>query len=102
MKKRFTLDYLFVKPMLTDSDTPHMKSFFISILMEKYRRPLFLHAQYRQLNSLQEIAAWTVSRTLKTSQKLDRLEKEENIPKALSSEIRNFFPSEKDENNKIK
>ena len=43
-----------------------------------------------------------MSRRLKTSQNLERLEKEENIPKVLSSEIRNFFPSEKDENNKMK
>ena len=101
MKTRFTSEetrryYLSVDSMWR-SDRPHMKSFFIGVQM-KYRRPLHLFAQYRQLTSLQEIAAWTVSRRLKTGQNLERLVKEENIPKALCSEIRNFFPTKRDEN----
>ena len=98
------MDYQLVKVMFTDTDMPDMKSsikksFFIGIKMNNDH--LLLFAQYRQLTSLQEIAAWTVSRRLKTSQNLERLEKEENIPKALSSEIRNFFPTKEDKNNKM-
>ena len=103
MKKRLTetTDYQLVNVMFTDCDLPHMKSaikksFFIGIKMNNDH--LLLFAQYRQLTSLQEIAAWTVSRRLKTGQNLERLVKEENIPKALCSEIRNFFPTKRDEN----
>ena len=106
MKKRLTgtTDYQLVNVMpCTDSDMPHMKSFikksfFISIRMNN-NDLLILFAQYRQLTSLQEIAAWTVSRRLKTSQNLERLVKEENIPKALSSEIRNFLEDTNINNN---
>ena len=106
MKKRLTetTDYQLVNVMFTDCDLPHMKSsikksFFIGIKMNNDH--LLLFAQYRQLTSLQEIAAWTVSRRLKTSQNLERLEKEENIPKALSSEIRKFFWTKEDTNDKM-
>ena len=79
------------------SDRPHMKSFFVGVQM-KDRRPLHLFCQHRQLTSLKEMAAWRVSRSLKTSQNFERLLKEENIPKALAREISNFFPSKADEN----
>ena len=101
MKTRFTSEetrryYLSVDSMWR-SDRPHMKSFFVGIQM-KNRRPLHLFAQYRQLTSLKEIAAWSVARSLKTSHNLETLQKEKHIPKPLTSEVRNFFPTKSDEN----
>ena len=101
MKTRFTSDerrrYFLSVDSMWRSDRPHMKSFFVGIQM-KDRRPLHLFCQHRQLTSLREMAAWRVSRSLKTSQNFERLSKEENIPKALTREISNFFPSKTDEN----
>ena len=105
MKTRFTSEetrryYLSVDSMWR-SDRPHMKSFFVGIQM-KNRRPLHLFAQYRQLTSLKEIAAWSVARRLKKSinfsLNLETLQKEGHIPKPLTSEVRNFFPTKSDEN----
>ena len=101
MKTRFTSDerrgYFLSVDSMWRSDRPHMKSFFVGIQM-KDRRPLHLFCQHRQLTSLREMAAWRVSRSLKTSQNFERLITEENIPKALTREIRNFFPNKTDEN----
>ena len=94
MKHRFTSEETCRYSVTVDSmwraDKPHMKSFFVGVYM-KHRKALHLFAQYRQLTSLQEIAAWTVSKSLRNSKQWEKLDTSEGIPKVLKFEIRQFF-----------
>ena len=66
------------------------KSFFISVKIQD-KKPLYLFAQYKELNSLEEVAAWEVSRNLRSLEHLQQLVLNADIPSKLMSEVKRFL-----------
>ena len=73
-----------------NTDTPDKKSFFISVKIQD-QKPLYLYAQYKELNSLEEVAAWEVSRNLRSLEHLQQLVLNADIPSKLMSEVKRFL-----------
>ena len=61
------------------------KSFFISVKIQD-KKPLYLFARYRELNSLEEVAAWEISRNLRSLEHLQQLVLNADIPSTLMSD----------------
>ena len=66
------------------------KSFFISVKIQD-KKPLYLFAQYKELNSLEEVAAWEVSRNHRSLEHLQQLVLNADIPSKLMSEVKRFL-----------
>ena len=73
-----------------NTDTPDKKSLFISVKIQD-KKPLYLFAQYKELNSLEEVAAWEVSRNLRSLEHLQQLVLNADIPSKLMSEVKRFL-----------
>ena len=73
-----------------NTDTPDKKSLFISVKIQD-KKPLFLFARYKELNSLKEVAAWEISRNLRSSEHLQQLVLNADIPSTLMSEVKRFL-----------
>ena len=73
-----------------NTDTPDKKSFFISVKIQD-QKPLYLYAQYKELNSLEEVAAWEISRNLRSPEHLQKLVLNADIPSTLMLEVKRFL-----------
>ena len=73
-----------------NTDTPDKKSLFISVKIQD-EKPLFLFARYKERNSLKEVAAWEISRNLRSSEHLQQLVLNADIPSTLMSEVKRFL-----------
>ena len=73
-----------------NTDTPDKKSLFISVKIQD-QKPLYLYAQYKELNSLEEVAAWEISRNLRSPEQLQKLVLNADIPSTLMSEVKRFL-----------
>ena len=72
------------------NNIPDKKSFFISVKIQD-KKPLYLFAQYKELNSLEEVAAWEISRNLRSPEHLQQLVLNADIPSKLMSEVKRFL-----------
>ena len=66
-------------------ETPNQKSYFISIFGEDLK-PVLLTAEYVDLSSLKDLAAWEISKKAKDVEKLIG-----ELPKTLVSEVKKFL-----------
>ena len=73
-----------------NTDTPDKKSLFISVKIQD-KKPLYLFARYKELNSLEEVAAWEISRNLRSPEHLQQLVLNADIPSKLMSEVKRFL-----------
>ena len=73
-----------------NTDTPDKKSLFITVKIQD-KKPLYLFARYKELNSLKEVAAWEISRNLRSSEHLQQLVLNADIPSKLMSEVKRFL-----------
>ena len=72
------------------SHTPDKKSLEVSVKIQD-QKPLYLFAQYKELNSLEEVAAWEISRNLRSPEHLQKLVLNADIPSTLMSEVKRFL-----------
>ena len=73
-----------------NTDTPDKKSLFITVKIQD-KKPLYLFARYKELNSLEEVAAWEISRNLRSPEHLQQLVLNADIPSTLMSEVKRFL-----------
>lgn len=66
-------------------ETPEQKSYFISIFGEDLK-PVLLTAEYIDLSSLKDCAAWEISKKVKDVEKLKG-----ELPQTLVSEVKKFL-----------
>lgn len=68
-------------------ETSEQKSYFISIIISQdYQNPVWLAADYKDLSSLQDIAAWEISKRVKDVEKLSEM-----LPQTLVSKVKKFL-----------
>ena len=78
--------YLWVDAMWRSS-TPQKKSFFVNIMV-KNKKNIIITAQYKDVNTLKDMAAMVVARCFKDKKDVDKLE---DVPKCVFEDIKQFL-----------
>ena len=69
------------------SSTPQKKSFFVNIMV-KNKKHIIITAQYKDVNTLKDMAAMVVARCFKDKKDVDKLE---DVPKCVFEDIKQFL-----------
>ena len=94
-KERRYNPYLLFAALTSVYQNPKKKSYSVSVIMKGRNRYMHVFATYLELKSLKEAAALQVSKKLRSSEDLEKLIADGEIPSVLISDVAKFTATDK-------